>query len=141
MHHPVEKLIARFGVRISTLILVTLTVLIATLFDYIYYTLLRPMAMYDGWFYSDILIASAVGWPIISTLLKLTAKNRSQQKELQMVLLQVKELKDMLPMCAGCKNIRDERGEWHNPAVYIRDNTNSQVSHSLCPDCMQRIYE
>jgi len=134
-----ETLTLRFGVRMSTLILVVIAILTATLYDYIYYAMILHVSMYDGWFYSDLLIATAVGVPVISLLLVLIAKGQKQQAALNAALAEVKELQSILPMCAGCKKIRDDHGGWHNPDEYIRDHTNSRVSHGLCPDCQTQI--
>ncbi|MFQ5519657.1 MAG: hypothetical protein ACE5E3_06630, partial [Mariprofundus sp.] len=114
-------------------------ILMATLFDYIYYAILLGVEMYDGWFYSDLLIATAVGWPVISLLLSLVAKGHRQRDALHAALSQVKELQSILPMCAGCKMIRDEDDVWHHPDEYIRDHTNTRVSHGLCPECTSSI--
>lgn len=97
--------------------------------------------MYEGWFYSDLLIATAVGGPVIWHLLSLIAKGHRQQDELNQALSRVKELQSILPMCAGCKKIRDEEGCWHGVEEYIRDNTNAKVSHGLCPDCRISTYD
>jgi len=136
MLNVLEYLTTRYGVRTTTVLLVLIAILTATLYDYIYYAVILDVEMYDGWFYSDLLIAVAVGGPVISTLLSLIAKAHRQRDALNAALTEVKELQSILPMCAGCKKIRDEEGLWHHPDVYIRDHTNAQVSHGLCPDCV-----
>ena len=130
-----EKLTVRHGTFNSTVLLVLLAILIATLLDYMYYAVLLDVEMYDGWFYSDLLIATLVGGPVISLLLSLVERGYRQQAALNAALSQVKELKDWLPMCACCKKIRDDCGVWHDPDVYIRSHTNSKVSHGICPQC------
>jgi len=54
--------------------MVMIAIFTATLFDYMYYALLLQVEMYDGWFYSDLFIATAVGVPVISILLRLIEK-------------------------------------------------------------------
>jgi len=132
----IEHITIRFGTWMATVMLVMIAILTATLFDYVYYTIVRDIKMYDGWFYSDLLIATAVGTPVISLLLSLIAKGHRQQAALNVALSEVKELQSILPMCAGCKKIRDEQGTWNYADVYIRDHTNSRVSHGLCPECL-----
>jgi DNA-binding response OmpR family regulator len=56
-------------------------------------------------------------------------------KELQELLGQVKTLRGLLPMCAWCKKIRDERGEWHMLESYIQDHSSADVTHGICPEC------
>ncbi len=46
----------------------------------------------------------------------------------------------IVPICAGCKSIRDDRGNWQQVEVYVRDHTEAQFSHGICPDCFQKLY-
>jgi hypothetical protein len=49
-----------------------------------------------------------------------------------------KVLSGLLPICAGCKKIRDDRGGWVPVESYIRERSDAQFSHGLCPDCSRR---
>ncbi len=60
--------------------------------------------------------------------------------ELQAALSNVKRLSGLLPICASCKNIRDDEGYWHQVEVYIQTHTEADFSHSICPDCTQKLY-
>jgi hypothetical protein len=51
-----------------------------------------------------------------------------------------KELKGFLPICAHCKKIRDDAGYWHQVEEYIRDHSEAQFSHGICPDCARERY-
>ena len=53
---------------------------------------------------------------------------------------QVKSLTGLLPICSSCKKIRDDRGCWQDVAVYVRDRSEAEFSHGLCPECMERLY-
>jgi hypothetical protein len=46
----------------------------------------------------------------------------------------------MLPMCANCKNIRDDDGYWQQVEVYIRQHSKAEFSHSICPECAHQLY-
>jgi hypothetical protein len=61
-------------------------------------------------------------------------------QELQDALARVKGLSGLLPICASCKKIRDEKGQWHYLEIYIRDHTEADFSHGICPECRQRLY-
>jgi two-component system, response regulator PdtaR len=65
---------------------------------------------------------------------------RRLNAELQRALAEVKTLRGLLPICASCKRIRDSNGSWHPVDVYIRDHTEAQLTHSICPDCMRKLY-
>ncbi len=60
--------------------------------------------------------------------------------ELQKALAQVKTLSGLLPICAGCKQIRDDHGYWSQIESYISQHSDAQFSHGLCPDCAQKYF-
>jgi ligand-binding sensor domain-containing protein len=55
-------------------------------------------------------------------------------------LASVKVLSGLLPVCASCKNIRDDKGYWSQIETYIHDHSEAQFSHGICPDCARRLY-
>ncbi len=52
---------------------------------------------------------------------------------------QVRQLEEMLPICSYCKKIRDDQNYWQQIEGYINERTGSEFSHSICPDCYQRV--
>lgn len=60
--------------------------------------------------------------------------------ELQEALANIKTLRGLLPMCASCKKVRDDKGYWKQIEAYIRDHTDADFSHSICPDCKRKFY-
>jgi DNA-binding response OmpR family regulator len=56
--------------------------------------------------------------------------------ELRRVQHEVRTLRGILPTCAHCKKIRDERGTWHSIESYISQHSDAQFSHGICPDCI-----
>lgn len=50
------------------------------------------------------------------------------------------ELHKLLPICANCKKIRDENGQWVDVAVYISTHSKTEFSHGICPSCMDILY-
>jgi PAS domain S-box-containing protein len=61
-------------------------------------------------------------------------------QQLQDALANVKTLRGLLPICASCRKVRDDQGYWSQIEVYVRDHSEADFSHGLCPDCMQRLY-
>ncbi len=51
-----------------------------------------------------------------------------------------KVLKGLLPICAYCKKVRDDSGYWQKIEIYVRDNTDADFSHGICPDCVKKYY-
>ncbi len=60
--------------------------------------------------------------------------------ELQDALEKVKLLSGYLPICASCKKIRDDQGYWQQIESYIRDHSEAEFSHGICPDCARALY-
>jgi hypothetical protein len=63
-----------------------------------------------------------------------------QNKELQTALNEIKQLRGIIPICSSCKKIRDDAGFWHQVESYIHDHSEAEFSHSICPDCMKKLY-
>ena len=60
--------------------------------------------------------------------------------ELQESLARVRTLSGMLPICASCKKIRDDKGYWNQIETYIRDRSEAEFTHGICPECAARLY-
>jgi AmiR/NasT family two-component response regulator len=68
------------------------------------------------------------------------AELRLKNGELRELLAKTKTLTGLLPICSGCKKIRDEQGRWRDVESYLREHTSAEFSHSLCPACMEKEY-
>lgn len=60
--------------------------------------------------------------------------------ELKDALSKVKTLSGLLPICAACKKIRDDKGYWNQIESYIRGHSEAEFSHSICPECARKVY-
>lgn len=63
-------------------------------------------------------------------------KNRILEKQLN----EIKVLRGLLPICANCKKIRNDNGYWEEIEGYICEHSEADFSHSICPDCMKKLY-
>jgi K+-sensing histidine kinase KdpD len=106
------------------------------------------------WFLSDILSHPyssilVIFWNTIMKLLSflfiayiaskiqfLLRKNREASQDL---LCHVKILSGLIPICASCKNIRDDKGDWQQIEEYFEERTNAQFTHGLCPECVNKL--
>lgn len=61
-------------------------------------------------------------------------------RELQEALVKIKTLKGLIPICASCKKIRDDKGFWNQIEVYIKEHSDAEFSHGICPECVERLY-
>jgi PAS domain S-box-containing protein len=61
-------------------------------------------------------------------------------RKLETALVKIKTLRGLVPICASCKKIRDDQGFWHQVEIYVRDHTEANFSHSICPACAKELY-
>ena len=59
---------------------------------------------------------------------------------LQHAIEEVNLLSGLLPICASCKKIRDDKGYWNKIESYISSHAKVEFSHSICPDCAEKLY-
>jgi PAS domain S-box-containing protein len=71
---------------------------------------------------------------------KLEKEREKLIKDLQEALSKVKTLSGLLPICASCKKIRDDKGYWNQIEVYVKDRSDAEFSHGICPDCKKQLY-
>ncbi len=55
-------------------------------------------------------------------------------------LNEIKTLRGLLPICASCKKIRDDQGAWQIIESYIKEHSEAEFSHGICPDCVKKLY-
>ena len=60
--------------------------------------------------------------------------------DLKKALREVKTLGGLLPICASCKKIRDDKGYWNQLEDYIQKHSEAEFSHSVCPQCAKKLY-
>lgn len=61
-------------------------------------------------------------------------------EQLQEALSHVKTLSGLLPICAACKRIRDDQGYWQQIEAYLREHSEADFTHSICPECTKKLY-
>lgn len=81
-----------------------------------------------------------------SLILKLAILAMEEKKRevmifhLQKALSEVNQLSGLLPICASCKKIRDDKGYWNQIESYIRAHSEAEFSHGICPACAEKFY-
>jgi hypothetical protein len=97
--------------------------------------------MQFGFTYFIIWILGIIGiWVGSSSLCK---KEESREKvilQLQESLEDIKKLSGLLPICSSCKNIRNDQGYWEQVEKYIKERSEAEFSHGICPQCAKELY-
>jgi len=99
---------------------------------------LATAAVRDG--AQDYLVKGQIGGDLLIRAIRYALERERLILELREVLAHVKTLSGLLPICAGCKKIRDDKGYWSQVESYIARHSEATFTHSLCPDCMQKLY-
>ncbi len=76
----------------------------------------------------------AIGWEGKPATLSFLSDVTEREK----ALAKVKTLSGLLPMCAWCKNIRNDKGYWQTVEEYIGEHSKAEFTHGICLDCMKR---
>jgi phosphoserine phosphatase RsbU/P len=72
-------------------------------------------------------------------VVELRRKLTERVGELEMAIARVKQLHGLLPICAYCKKIRDDKNYWQQVEEYVSAHTDAQFSHGICPQCYEQI--
>lgn len=97
--------------------------------------------------FSSVVFDSPEGSPKTCIIIRDVSERKSAEaerdrliQELQEALGRVKSLSGLLPMCASCRKIRDQAGAWHDLETYVRNHTEADFSHGICPECRRLLY-
>ena len=60
--------------------------------------------------------------------------------ELKQTIARINTLSGLLPICASCKKIRDDKGYWNRLEAYIQDHSEAEFTHGICPECIKTLY-
>lgn len=71
---------------------------------------------------------------------ELESEREALIKELQEALSKIKTLSGLIPICAWCKKIRDDKGYWQAVEQYISEHSQAEFTHSICSDCQKKYF-
>ena len=72
-------------------------------------------------------------------MLELEDRLSERIRELETALNTIQRLEGMLPICAYCKKVRDDKNYWHQVETYVAQRTRARFSHSVCPECFETV--
>ena len=132
-------------VRVSTLFVFPVALSAWTNHKYLAYILavLLPcirLLFFIPWQQFDNIYIGGINALIRICVLLVVAFLADQARHVSKLKQQVKILEEILPICASCKKIKDEQGNWHQIEAYISEKTNTEFSHLICPECLNKLY-
>ncbi len=109
------------------------------------------------WWFRIFVIALIIGVALTSVRIRIRSIEKQKEKlanlvaertkeleaknvELQEALNNIKTLRGLIPICSSCKKIRDDQGYWNQLEKYLREHSEAEFSHSICPDCAKKLY-
>ncbi len=99
------------------------------------YLAMSPIKGADG----RLMGASSIAYDITERK-RIEADRTKMIEQLNETLSKVRTLSGLLPICANCKKIRDDKGYWQKLETFVHEHSNAEFSHSICPDCMEKLY-
>ncbi len=109
----------------------------------------RPAEISSGelWYEASVSLIPAPGRTLkLYSLRDITLRRRLLEEktalvaELTEALSRIKTLEGIIPICASCKKVRDDKGFWQQVEGYLASRTSVEFSHGLCPECKERLY-
>jgi PAS domain S-box-containing protein len=82
-------------------------------------------------------------YTIVYDITERNAKEREREElieKLEKAMHEIKQLQGIIPICASCKKIRDDKGAWNQLEAYISEHSEARFSHGICPECAARLY-
>jgi hypothetical protein len=104
---------------------------------------LTPRVYQRTWFSALLALGLLGGTAAVALLFqrahmrRLRARERELAARVDESLAHIKVLRGLLPVCAWCRRVRDDAGYWTQMEAYVRDHSQAEFSHSLCPDCLK----
>lgn len=89
---------------------------------------------------AGVFLSAVIAIFTIKRVLEAEAANQKLVNELNETLEEIKTLRGIIPICSHCKNIRNDAGQWDQLEEYIRDHSEAEFTHGICPECKKKYY-
>lgn len=88
----------------------------------------------------DYLMKGEVNKNLLARSLRYAIERQNLLCDLKDANTKINTLEGLLPICSGCKKIRDDKGVWDHIELYIKARSKAQFTHSMCPECIKKYY-
>lgn len=100
----------------------------------------QVLGMFSGLLQPDLESPYEIALSLLSMLLGVTADTLGSLRKTAQLTSQIKTLSGLLPICAWCRKVRDDRGYWAQIEQFVQTHTDASFSHSICPDCRTQFF-
>ena len=87
----------------------------------------------------DYLVKGQIDTNLLLRSIQYAVERHKLITQLEKSLQEIKTLRGLLPVCAWCKKIRDDKGYWKGMEAYIKEHTDATFSHGICPECLKKV--
>lgn len=87
----------------------------------------------------DYLVKGQIDTSQLSRSIRYAIERQKLLTQLDKSLKEIKTLQGLLPMCAWCRKIRDDKGYWKSLEAYIHEHTDTVFTHGICPKCLEKV--
>jgi len=101
---------------------------------------MRSLTPHNRYSLNDLICVSFIVSCFIHILNNTRYENWFKSKQVEIGQKEIMKLSGLLPICASCKKIRDDNGYWLQLEKYIGEHSEAQFTHSICPECSERLY-
>lgn len=101
----------------------------------------QVVGMFCGLLRREVASTQEVAFSLFSTLLGVTSDALSTLRRTRQLTSQIETLQSLLPVCAWCKKVRNDSGYWYQIEKYITANSNTKITHGICPDCKDKLFK
>jgi hypothetical protein len=103
---------------------------------------LEPYFYQTVWFYGLVILAiGGAGFGAYRLrVLQLLARENTLKVYVEEAMAKIKVLNGLIPICASCKKIRDDKGYWNQLEEYVHKHSEATFSHGVCPECAEKLY-
>ena len=101
----------------------------------------QVMGMFCGLLRREVAPAQEVAFSLLSMLLGVSADALATLRRTRQLTGQIEALQSLLPVCAWCKKVRNDSGYWYQIEKYITNNSKTQITHGICPECETKMLD
>lgn len=88
----------------------------------------------------DYLLKDQTDVHLLTRSIRYAIEREKLSTKLRKALAQIRTLSGLLPICSSCKNIRDDQGDWQHVEVFVRNHSDAEFTHGICPTCAAKLY-
>ncbi len=98
------------------------------------------LGMFCGVLHPGLGSTNEIAFSLLSMLLGACADAQATMRQTAKLRLEIKTLSDLLPICAWCRKVRDDRGYWEKIEDFISSHSETSFSHGICPECQGKFF-